>query len=361
MIDLFRPYVPYDECMRNLGEVLRSRYVGQGPKVDLFERAFERKFGISKKNAIFLNSGTAALETVHDLLGLKAGDEVITSPLTCTATNIPLVRRGVKIVWADILPDTLCIDPIDVHSKITKKTKAVVQIHLGGIKADVGHLHVPVISDAAQALGIFNGDFTACSFQAIKHITSGDGGMLICHSATRNNERDRNNAKLLRWFGIDREKKVRNHWQAYTERKMTFDIQLPGHKRQPTDIDAAMAFAGLEKYDFIMEIRSRQFAIYKERLESIDGIKLVDGPENKYWLATVLVERRDDFAKAMFEADIDTNLVQLRNDIFKLFGGTRTDLPVMNELEGKYISIPLGPHLRDDDILYVCEKIKEGW
>lgn len=360
MIDLFRPYVPRD-VFPEVEDTLRSRYVGQGPRVDRFERTFEKKFGISPKNAVAVNSGTAALEIAYDLIGLKPGDEVITTPLTCTATNIPLLRRGVKLIWADILPDTLCINPLDVHAKLTKKTKAVVQVHLGGLKADVGSLHVPVVSDAAQALGTFNGDFTACSFQAIKHITTADGGMLVVHESHGNNERDRNRAKLLRWFGIDREKKIRNHWQAYTERKMTFDIQLPGYKYQMNDVAAAMGIVGLSHYDEMMAIRSRQFAIYKDKLASIDGIKLLDSPGNKYWLATVLVERRDDFAKVMFEAEIDTNLVQVRNDLFKIFGGKREDLPVMNEVEDKYLSIPLGPHLSDEDIHVVCDTIKGGW
>lgn len=356
--DLFRPFVPR-EAREAVDEVLRSRFIGQGPKVDQFEREFEKKFGV--KHAVSVNSGTAALETAYDLLGLKAGDEVISTPLTCTATNIPLVRRGVKIVWADILASTLCIDPVDVHAKITPKTKAIVQVHLGGIKSDVGYMHIPVISDAAQALGIFSGDFTCCSFQAIKHITTGDGGMLVIQRDKGNSERDRNNAKLLRWFGIDRDRKIRNNWQAYTERKMTFDIKLPGHKRQMTDIAAVMGLAGLARYDEMLEARRRQFQIYRDRLAGVSGITLVDGKVNTYWLATVLVERRDDFAKAMFEADIDTNLVQLRNDLFKLFGGKRAALPVMDEVEGKYISIPIGPHLTDDDINYVCDRISEGW
>lgn len=342
-------------------EVLHSRFIGQGPKVDLFEREFEKRFKLVEKSAVSVNSGTAALETAYDLIGLKAGDEVISTPLTCTATNIPLIRRGVKIVWADILPSTLCIDPVDVHAKITPKTKAIVQVHLGGIMADVGFQHVPVVSDAAQALGIFNGDFTCNSFQSIKHITTGDGGMLVIHQRNGNNERDRNNAKLLRWFGIDREKKIRNNWQAFRERAMTFDIQIPGHKRHMTDIAAAMGIAGLLHYDHVIDTRARQFQIYKERLSGFAGITVVDGSKNTHWLATILVENRDEFAKAMFEADIDTNLVQLRNDIFKLFGGKRADLPVMNELEEKYISIPIGPHLTDENIHYVCDRIQEGW
>lgn len=356
--DLFRPFVP-KEAREAVDEVLHSRFIGQGPKVDLFEREFENKFNLARKSAVALNSGSSALETAYDLIGLKAGDEVITTPLTCTATNIPLARRRCKIVWADIDPKTLCIDPVDVRIKLTEKTKAVVQVHLGGIKADVGHMHIPVVSDAAQALGIFTGNYTCCSFQAIKHITTGDGGMLFVNTQT--SERDRNNAKLLRWFGIDREKKIRNNWQAFKERQMTFDISLPGHKRQMTDIAAAMGIAGLAQYDYMMDKRFTQFGIYRDRLGSIPGITLVDGPENKFWLATALVKNRDDFAKAMFEADIDTNLVQLRNDIFKLFGGKRADLPGMAAVEEEYISLPLGPHLSEDDINSICDKIQEGW
>lgn len=356
MIDLFYPYVTQD--MRDaVNEVLHSRFVGQGPKVDLFEKEFSKLFNL--KHVASLSSGTAALETAYDLIGLKEGDEVISTPLTCTATNLPLLRKKIKIVWADILESTLCIDPLDVHSKITPHTKAVVQVHVGGIKADVGKLHIPVVSDACQALGIFNGDYTCCSFQAIKHITTGDGGMLVLNTA--NPERDRNNARLLRWFGIDRSKKIRNNWQAYRERKMTFDIKLPGTKRHMNDIAASMGIAALSHYQEVIDHRRKIFNIYKAGLKGVGGIKLVDGLDNTYWLATVLVENRDDFAQAMFEADIDTNLVQVRNDIYAVFGGVRQDLPVMNKLESKYISIPLTMNTTEDDANYIIDTIKQGW
>src|SRR5438045_981972 len=115
MIDLFHPYVT-QEMREAVDEVLHSRFIGQGPKVDLFEKLFKEKFNLNY--AVSLNSGTAALETAYDLIDLKPGDEVISTPLTCTATNLPLIRKGVKIVWADILKDTLCIDPEDVNRKI---------------------------------------------------------------------------------------------------------------------------------------------------------------------------------------------------------------------------------------------------
>ena len=353
MIDLFYPYVPR-EAIEAVSETLHTRFIGQGPKVDQFEKDFKAKFGV--RHAVSLNSGTASLETAYDLIGLKDGDEVISTPLTCTATNLPLLRRGVKIVWADIDRNTLCIDPIDVKNKTTERTKAIVQVHLGGIKSMVNYTHLPVVSDACQALGIFSGDFTCCSFQAIKHITTGDGGMLVV-----NRDKHEKDAKLMRWFGIDRDKKIANNWQAYQKRAMTFDIELLGTKRHMTDIAASMGIVGLAHYDRVIAHRKKIFDVYKDEFRGLDGIKLVDGFENKYWLATVLVERRDDFAKMLFEADVDTNVVQVRNDIYSVFGGKREELPVMNELEEKYLSIPLNMRVTEDDAFYVARKIKGGW
>lgn len=362
MIDLFKPYVP-NAAVDAVSEVLKTRWIGQGPKVEEFEAAFCKMFHV--KHAISLSSGTAALETAYDLCNIGPGDEVITTPLTCTATNLPLLRRGAKIVWADILEDTLCIDPVDALSKTTFHTKAFVQVHLGGIRAGLreymkefegDYAFPPVVSDAAQALGIFNGTYNCFSFQAIKHITTGDGGMFTCDW-----DLQAHRAKLLRWFGIDREKKIANNWQAYRERKMTFDIEEIGAKRHMNDIAAAMGIEGLKVFDDVILHRSTLFDIYQRRLKDVAGIRLLDGPENKFWLATVLVDRRDDFARVMFEAEIDTNVVQVRNDIYKVFGGKRADLPVMNKVEEQYLCLPIGMHVSADDVNYICDRIERGW
>jgi len=334
--------------------VLQSPCITQGPKVDEFEREFCRLFNL--KHAVSVNSGTAALETAYDLIGLKKGDEVISTPLTCAATNIPLLARGVKIVWADILENTLTINPVDVHAKLSKRTKAIVQVHLGGINADIGKMHIPVVSDACQALGIFEGDFTACSFQAIKTITTGDGGMLVMA-----NEYEEKEAKLLRWFGIDRERPVENSWESYRTRMMCFDIERIGYKRQMNDITAAFGLAGLREYKKIQAHRDMIFDIYRERLFDVPGLKLVDAKENVHWLATLLVERRDDFARSLFINEIETNVVQVRNDIYKIFGGRSHILPTLDRVEDKYISIPIGMHVSADDANYICDCIKRGW
>lgn len=353
MINLFEPYVTSD--MREaVDEVLRSRFIGQGPKVDQFEKEFEKFFNI--KHAISVNSGTSALETAYDLLNLKDGDEVLSTPLTCTATNLPLLHRGCKIVWVDILEDTLTIDPEDAKRKITEKTKAVVQVHLGGVKADIGNLNIPIVSDAAQALGIFTGSYTACSFQAIKHISTPDLGMIIL-----SNEEEAHKAKLMRWFGIDRELKQKNSWKAYVNRQMTFDIEMMGYKRQPNDMIAAMAIIGLKHYNEILNHRKKIFDIYREQLKNIDGLKLIDGKENVYWLATLLVRNRDEFAKMMFESDVDVNLVQIRNDRYQIFGGLCENIPTMDKVEGQYISIPVGMNVSVENAYYIADCIKKGW
>lgn len=353
MIDLFRPYVP-EEAIEAVVEVLKSRFIGQGPKVDEFEKEFEKLFNV--QHAVAVNSGTSALETAYDLVGLGVGDEVIVPVLNCTAGGTALLRRKCKIIFADILEKTLCIDPVDVRAKITDKTKAVVQTHLGGVQANIGKLHIPVISDACQALGIFTGQYDCLSFQAIKHIGTSDLGMIVL-----NNPEEAHKAKLLRWFGIDREKKIANNWQAFKTRKMTFDIELPGCKRQPNDIAAVMALIGLKHYYEILNHRKKLFDIYKKELANIDGIKLIDGQENVHWLCTLLVERREEFAKMLFDAGVDSNLVQIRNDIYKVFGGQRQDLPIMNKIEEKYISIPCGRNVSEENVYYIANAIKKGW
>lgn len=353
MIDLFRPYIP-EEAKKAVEETLNTRWIGQGPKVDSFEKMFSAKF--NQEFCVSLSSGSAALETAYELAGITNGDEVISTVLTCTATNIPLLRMGAKIVWADIDKNTLCISKKDILRKITSRTKAIVNVHLGGIDNDLGDMPVPVISDACQALGVFNGDYTCCSFQAIKHITTGDGGLLVL-----NNDSEYRKAKLMRWFGIDREKKIRNNWQAYKERAMTFDIELLGYKRQMTDLAATLGIEGLKKYDFVISHRKKIFDLYRKLLSGVDGIKIIDGKNNTYWLFTILVENRDEFAKKMTSCGIDTNVVQVRNDVYKIFGGKRQELPVMNFVEDKYLSLPLHMNMDEKDVHYIVSKIKEGW
>jgi dTDP-4-amino-4,6-dideoxygalactose transaminase len=351
---LFYPYMN-DAIKQGVADTLKTRWLGQGPQVDEFEKEMGKKF--HQPFPISTNSGTAALEMAYELLGIKAGDEVLVPVLTCTATNIPLLRRKAKLVFVDVDEKTLCPDWTDVLRKMTDKTKAVVTVDLGGIRCGLTNLDgVPVIQDAAQALGFFDGDYVTTSFQAIKFFTTGDGGMLFVKD-----DKDYRRGKKLRWFGIDREKKRASDWQAYKKREMTSDIEEPGFKWQMTDIAASMGRNGLKAYDKIISHRTKIFNKYAFRLKDIPGIKLLDATDNLHWLATVLVENRDDFVKKLTEHGVETNTVQLRNDIFKVFGGKRQDLPNMNALEDKYLCLPINTHISEYDVEQICKTIRGGW
>lgn len=353
-IPLFYPYVS-DKARRSVMDTLKTKWIGQGPKVDEFEKALEEKF--RRNYAVCVNSGTAALELAYELVGIKEGDEVVTTPLTCTATNIPLLRRGAKLVWADIDPDTLNMSKASENEKITDKTKAVVGVNLGGIQHELAKINnIPLITDSAQGIGLKNGDYVIYSFQAIKHFTTGDGGVLFCPD-----EETYQRARKLRWFGIDRDKKRAYDWQAYKEREMTFNIEEPGYKWHMNDIAASMGIEGLKDYDAILDHRRMIFDLYKNELDGMDGIKIVDGKNNVYWLATLLVDRRDDFVKKMDAAGIETNLVHVRNDIFNVFGGDRYYLPNLDSIEDKYISIPLNTMVSINDAHYIIKQIRSGW
>jgi len=345
-ISIAEPYVP-KEAIREVVKTLKTRWIGQAHKVDEFEVVMEKKFG---DHAVAVNSGTSALELAYDLIGLKKGDEVITTVFTCTATNIPLVRRGCKLVFADIDKDTLCISDDSIAKKITPKTKAIVIVNLGGMKANISDYGIPVVADSCQALGTQNGDYTAYSFQAIKHITTGDGGMLMCKDPEQAKK-----AKLWRWFGIDRKIKIENNWEPYKDRKILFDIDYPGYKFQMNDIAASMGIAAMKKYDKIMEHREKIFNIYSKNLFPL----LVDGMWNKKWLATLIVKDRDYFSYYLRQRGIETNVMQLRNDLYSIFKPFRRKLKNMDAIEHQYICIPLHNKMTLKDARYICSVIDE--
>ncbi len=343
MISLFSTYIP-QETFEDVADTLASGYIGQGPKVEQFEKDFSEKF--KRRYCVSMNSGSSALETAYELVGIKPGDEVISTLLTASPTNIPLLRMGAKIVWADIRKDTLCLDREDVLRKITPKTKAIVNVHFGGVESDLGDMPVPVISDACQALGIFTGDYTCCSFQAIKHITTGDGGMLVVPD-----KYDYEEARLTRWFGIDREHKTKD----YKLRPMTYDIETLGYKRQMNDIAATMGIAGLKHYDEVIAHRKKLFELYKKLLE----VPVVDGERNTYWLCQVLLENRDEVARKLLENGVETNVAHIRNDAYKIFGG-RAKLPNMDWVESRYLCLPLHMKVTEEDV-YKISNLINSW
>lgn len=363
MITLFWPYVS-DQTRQAIAEVLKTRWIGQGPAVESLERKFETL--LATPHAISLNSCTSAIHLALILAGVGEGDEVITTPMTCSATNIPILYCRAKAVFADIQTETLNIDPESVTRKITPKTKAVLAVHWGGQPCDMDALHdiakkkgLAVIEDAAHALGAtYHGksvgalsDFTCFSFQAIKQVTSGDGGMLTTLHAEW-----AHHARLLRWYGMDR-----NFKGSFYEKHHITEV---GYKYHMNDIVATMVSTQLDELPTLASRRKDIVNRYRKELSQVPGLTLLQEKKDRTsgnWLFTILVEKRDDFMNLLAGHDIESHLVHVRCDIFPIFGGGRQELPIMNHAESRYVSIPLHNHLTDEDVTKVIHTIQQGW
>jgi len=364
MINLFHPYIS-TKARQQVSQVLKGRWIGQGPKVDQVEKKFSRMFKIPY--SVTVNNGTAALHLALILAGVKSGDEVVTTPMSCTATNIPILYCGGKVVFADIQRETMNIDPKSIEQKITPKTKAIMVVHWAGYPCDMDEINriakkhnLKIIEDAAQALGAkYKGkyigaisDYTCFSFQAIKPITSVDGGMLAV-----SNKKDYQKAKLLRWYGIDREFKGDIYWK--------YQIKDIGYKYHMNDMTAAILDAQLNEWRQINSRREQIAKRYLRELKNIPGFSLLERKkehQSANWSFTIHVEKLNDFQKKLACQGIESHVIHIRNDICPIFGGKRRqDLPVMNQVEKIYTSIPLHNHLTDKDVEKIIRTIKSGW
>jgi len=364
-IPLFMPHVPKGAAERVV-RTLASRWIGQGPQVDLFEKQMSERF-FEGNNALAVGSGTDALHLAYLLAGLKPGDEVLTPVFTCTATNIPLLYLGVEPVFVDVDPKTLNLDVAHARQMASEKTKAIICVHYAGLPCDMDEIHelgreldVPVIEDAAHAVGAtYKGspigslsDFTMFSFQAIKHITTGDGGMLTF--------RDRGHSDLaesLRWFGIDRTKKQKGIWEN--------DISEIGYKYQMTDIAASMGIAALQEWDETFALRQSLLTRYNSHLAGFSDLSVLSSPQadrqHAAWLFTVSAKKRRDLQRKLADNLIESNQVHYRNDRYSIFGSRRNNLPNMDAIEDDYLCLPLHTQMDVDDVDRICAVIKSGW
>lgn len=364
-IVLFHPQIPASAIER-VSKVLSGRWIGQGPLVDEFEKTFENRYGKGKK-ALAVGSGTDALHLAYILAGLQPGDEVIAPVFTCTATNIPFLYMGVKIVFADVDPNTMNLNIEHVRQLITEKTKAIVCVHYGGLPCEMDALtelsktyNIPIIEDAAHALGAtYKGKvvgeispFTLYSFQAIKHITTGDGGLLLLPEDLHEK------AKRIRWFGIDRSAKQKGIWEN--------DITEVGYKYQMTDIGAAMGLAGLEEFDAVLAFRQSLFKAYEEQLGTLPDVKFIGGGytdrTHAAWMCTIHIENRKGLWQKLRDNRIESAQVHYRNDRYSIFGGqVEGRFPNMDAIEDKYLVLPLHPKMKLEDVTYITNVIKSGW
>ena len=361
---LFHPHMPI-RAIEYVTDTLNSRWIGQGPKVDLFEKNFASQFCITSPT-IAVGSGTDALHLAYLLAGIGPGDEVIVPVFTCTATNIPLLYIGAKLVFADIDPNTMNINVDDIRRKVTSKTKAIVCVHYGGLPCDMDEIQdiarshgIPVIEDAAHALGAkYNGqfigtisEFTMFSFQAIKHLTTGDGGLLTFRDDTLTEK-----SKRLRWFGISREDKQKGIWEN--------DITEVGYKYQMTDIGAAIGLAGLEEFPDTLKYRQQLFKRYVDNLRDNSRVKIAldsdSRKEHAAWLFTIFVDRRVTLQQKLRAFGIESAQTHYRNDRYSVFN-ENGHFPHMDSVDDNYLVLPLHTKVTPADVDRICSLINEGW
>jgi len=360
-IPLFKGFMA-EEAIQAAGETLRSGYIGQGPRVDLFEE--ELKLFMSSPYILTLNSGTSALHLALRLAGVGFGDEVITTPMTCVATNVPILANGAKIVWADIDPATGNISAEDVERKITSKTRAILCVDWAGYPCDLEELqatarkhNLKLIEDAAHGFGsVYKGrfvgglaDFTCFSFQAIKHLTTVDGGALVCAD-----EDDCHRGKLLRWFGIDRE-------GPRTDFRCEEDVLEYGYKFHMNDVNASIGIQQLNHIETILKAHRDNAQFYTE-VFSRSGVTLLDYKPDRigsYLFYTIRVNDPAQFMEKMREKKITASQVHARNDKHTAFREFKTALPGVDAFTNTQVSIPVGWWLTIEDREHIANSVIE--
>ena len=366
MIQIFNTFIS-PKAGDFVQSVLTSTFLSEGRLVSDFETQLSEELGIL--NTVAVNSGTTALHLALILAGVKPGDEVILPAQTFIATGLAIKYVGATPIFADIDYMTGNISVDSIKSKLSERTSAIIIVHWAGLPCDMDQIirigrenSLPIIEDAAHALGASYkqtpigaiSDFTCFSFQAIKHLTTGDGGAMACKNGGFAAK-----AKKLRWFGIDR---ANSSVSLLGER--VYNATEIGFKYHLNDYSAALGIANLEGFKARQARLSHIAKSYNEHLSNTPGLKLWDRPTDRVsanWLYGMHVERRDDFVRAMKSRNITASVVHQRIDRNKIFGGLNEDLVNQEKFDATQIHIPIHNAVSDDDINHIVLSIKKGW
>ena len=373
VVKLFKVFIA-DGTPKKVSEVLWSGQLAEGPKNHAFERTLLKHFG-NNKNIVTVNSCTSAIHLAIDLIKTKEKltkkDIAICSPLTCAAGVFPFVHNGIPIKWCDISRDTLNIDLDKLEDMLTERTRIVSFVHWGGYPIDYKKLNsikrryagkyfkeLYIIEDCAHAWGstwkdnlVGNNiiDFSCFSFQAIKSLTTGDGGLLITPPNFTKI------ARRKRWFGLDRKEDV------------TFRSGLPirevGYKFHMNDIASAIGMSNYPHIEENIKTHRHNAAIYHQELSGMKNVQLLEHDsenESSYWLFTILANKRDELIEFLQDNGVESSPVHARNDKhYALKGYRKADLPVMDELEKKILCIPVGWWLNRHQVKKIAKLIRK--
>lgn len=374
MIPVFRPYTDGKE-IEYLKEVIDSGWWGLGPKTKEFEEVFAEYIGC--KYGVGLNSATAALDLAFKSIGIE-GKEVITTSMTFVSTNHAILYNNGIPVFCDIEPDTLNIDANKIEELITKKTKAIIVVHYGGRACDMDKImniaekyKLKVVEDCAHACGGEYlprgmeyipqgkgrklgsiGDFGSFSFQAVKNLSTGDGGML-----TTNNKEAYDFLMKYRWVGITKDtfSRVKGKYSWF------YDVVNLGHKFHMNDISAAIGLAQFEKLEWMNEQREKWTNYYSEKLNGIGDIEIPTKKEYMkpaYHNYVIKTSKRDELQEFLKSKNISTGVHYYPNHLYDMYKPYYRKLPITEAIWKRLITLPLFPDLKKEEIDFVITKIR---
>ena len=373
MIPLFQVNIPKD-IGSIIEKVLLSGQITEGPASFEFQRQLES--WLSVKHASLVNSGTSALTLACRLSGCQPGKFVISTPQTCLATNEAIMSLGADIIWSDIDPLTGAIDPFFVEKILktdarAKDVVAIMCVDWAGNPVNLKELRriadshgIKLIEDAAHSFGALyenakvgnQAHFTCFSFQAIKHLTTVDGGALVCEL-----KEDHDRSVLLRWFGSARAvNRDPVRWEG--------DVSEYGYKFHMNDVTASI---GIEQLKTIDSVIDKHKSNGKQLLEFIDSLpsgkiqrlRMEQNSESSHWIFSLLLpnkEARQRFVEEMKKCGVSTGIVHTRNDAYSLFSKYKTGLKGMDEFSERMINVPCGWWIDSHDLYHICKSIEQS-
>ena len=356
----FQPPAVGEEEIEAVARTIRSGWLTTGPNAGELEQRFAEYVGA--KHALAVSSGTAAMHLALVALDIGPGDEVITTPITWPATANVVVHTGATPVFVDVREEDLNIDPELVRAAVTKRTKAILPVHLSGQPADLEplwELGLPVIEDAAHAAeSAYRGrkvgalsDATCFSLYATKNIAAGEGGIVTT---------DRDDvAEAIRGLRL-----MRRHGGSL------YDIAVPGYKANLSDVLAAIALVQLDKLDVHRSIRERHVAAYDAAVAELDGIEpLARDPRDTHALHLYVVRvnpqlaggTRNEYVSLLAEENIATSIHFLPVHTLSAYRRLLRDqppLPVAERAGAEVLSLPLSPAHSDEDIADAVDALR---
>lgn len=348
-------------------EALDRGYYGLAEKVNEFENAVKSYLGT--EHVVAVNNGTSALHLALDVAGAGDGDEILVPSLTFVASFQAISMTGATPVACDVSADTLLLDIQDAGRKITKKTKAVMPVHYAGNPCDMDALlslcekhGLRIVEDAAHAFGSLYkgkkigsfGDMTCFSFDSIKVITCGEGGVVVCRDA-------QTEARLRhkRLLGMDR----MSHGKEWKERSWSYDVAEKGYRYHMSNINAAIGLEQLKKVDVFIARRREICEAYRNDLQHLPGVCFLDIHTGHIapfmFVVRVKNGKRDALMQFLKDHDVETGIHYVPNHLHTLYRNDGIALPQTEKAFDEILSLPLHAALSDEDVERVCSLIKE--